>query len=286
MLRAARPGGAVTNFYDPDWVARFYDSYGEKEWARWDRDAAQAVRFHVHAHYLRRWIKPGMRVLEAGAASGRFTQALAGLGATVLVADLSPRQLELNQANAAEHGFDGSVEGRVLADICDLGRFPDGDFDAVVCYGGPLSYVFEARDRALGELLRVAKPSGPVLLSVMSNWGTHQEYLYDILHGGSVDQVMAVARGGDLHPETWPVDTHRCHLYTAAELRALIGSQGARVLALSASNALATAHHPGLDALRKDKARWRALLELELEACANPGCLDMGTHLIAVAARP
>jgi SAM-dependent methyltransferase len=194
--------------------------------------------------------------------------------------------LELNQANALAQGFDGSVEGRVLADICDLARFPDGSFDAVVCYGGPLSYVFEARGRALGELLRVAKPGGPVLLSVMSNWGTHQEFLNDILHGGSAEQVRAVVHSGDLHPETWPVDTHRCHLFTAAELRALVESRGAQVLALSASNALATAHHPGLDGLRKDKKRWETLLEFELEACASPGCLDMGTHLIAVAARP
>jgi SAM-dependent methyltransferase len=275
----------VPEFYDPAWVAQFYDSYGEKEWIRWDRDAVQAVRFHVHIHYLRQWIKPGMRVLEAGAASGRFTQVLAGLGARVLVADLSPRQLELNQANAQAQGFEASVEGRELADICDLSRFQDNAFDAVVCYGGPLSYVFEARGRAMAELLRVARPGGPLLLSVMSKWGTHQEYLYDILHGGSAGQVRAVVHSGDLHPETWPVDTHRCHLFTAAELRALVESQGGRVRQISASNALATAHHPGLDGLRKDKQRWATLLDLELEACANPGCLDMGTHLIAVAAK-
>ncbi|HTB35064.1 MAG TPA: methyltransferase domain-containing protein, partial [bacterium] len=186
---------------------------------------------------------------------------------------------------AQAQGFEASVEGRELADICDLSRFQDNAFDAVVCYGGPLSYVFEARGRAMAELLRVARPGGPLLLSVMSKWGTHQEYLYDILHGGSAGQVRAVVHSGDLHPETWPVDTHRCHLFTAAELRALVESQGGRVRQISASNALATAHHPGLDGLRKDKQRWATLLDLELEACANPGCLDMGTHLIAVAAK-
>lgn len=27
---------------------------------------------------------------------------------------------------------------------------------------------------------------------------------------------------------------------------------------------------------------WQHLLELELEACREPGCVDMGTHIIAV----
>ena len=49
--------------------------------ARWDRNASEAVKPHVHRHYLERWIRPGMRVLEAGAGSGRFTRHLAELGA-------------------------------------------------------------------------------------------------------------------------------------------------------------------------------------------------------------
>jgi SAM-dependent methyltransferase len=275
----------VPERYDPAWVAAFYDKYADKEWSRWDRDAVQAVRFYVHVHYLRQWVKPGMRVLEAGAASGRFTQVLAELGANVTVLDLSPGQLELNRANAAEHAFEEAVEDRVLADICDLSRFKDASFDAVVCYGGPLSYVFDARDKALAELLRVAKAGAPVLMSVMSNWGTHKEYLYDIMHGGSAQQIAAVVATGDLHPDTWPVETHRCHMFKADELKAFIQKAGAQVAAISASNALSTAHQAGLDGLRKDRKRWQSLLDMELQACASPGCLDLGTHLIAVACK-
>ena len=272
--------------YDPAWVAAFYDKYGDKEWARWDQNAIQAVRFHVHRHHLAQAIRPGMRVLEAGAASGRFTRELADMGARVVALDLSPGQLALHAQNAQEFGFEAAVEDRVLADICGLGRFKDGSFDAVVCYGGPLSYTLDRRDQALGELLRVLQPGGPLLLSVMSNWGTHQEYLRDIMAGGSHDQVAEVARTGDLHPSTWPVETHRCHMFNSGELRAWLESHGARVERLAASNALATAHHPGLDSLRKDAARWLSVLAFELEATAQPGLLDMGTHLIAAARKP
>jgi SAM-dependent methyltransferase len=271
--------------YDPYWVSDFYDKYAEKEWQRWDRNAVSSARFYLHVQYLRTWIKPGMRVLEAGAASGRFTQVLAELGAKVVVLDLSAKQLELNRENAQVEEFEGAVEERVQADICDLSRFTDASFDAVVCYGGPLSYVFDRRDTAIAELLRVTKPGGPMLLSVMSKWGTHQEYLVDIMNGGSADQIRAVVRTGDIHPVTWPVATHRCHLYTAAELDSWLRAQGSEVLVLSSSNALTTAHQPGLEALRNDRPRWQTLMELEVEACASPGCLDMGTHLIAVVRR-
>jgi ubiquinone/menaquinone biosynthesis C-methylase UbiE len=42
------------------------------------------------------------------------------------------------------------------------------------------------------------------------------------------------------------------------------------------------------DALREvpeDSETWHYLLEMELEACREPGCLDLGTHLIAVCRR-
>jgi len=35
--------------------------------------------------------------------------------------------------------------------------------------------------------------------------------------------------------------------------------------------------------IRADEGKWQELLRMELEACAEPGCLDMGTHLIGVA---
>src|SRR4030042_988644 len=51
----------------------------------------------------------------------------------------------------------------------DISRFADGTFDAVLCSGGPLSHILDRRDRsrAIGELVRVAKPDAPLFVSVM-----------------------------------------------------------------------------------------------------------------------
>ena len=97
--------------YDPKWVRTYYDQYAEKEWQRWDRSPVQRIKLEVHLHYLRQAIQPGDRVLEIGAASGRFTQELARITEGIVVADLSPVQLELNRQNGQGLGFSGRSVG-------------------------------------------------------------------------------------------------------------------------------------------------------------------------------
>ena len=134
--------------YDPDRAAAFYDDYAERETTRFDDGRTSPVSHHVHAHYLRRFVRPGDRVLDVGAGPGRFTIELARIGARVTVADVSPVQLRLNREAVAAAGVTTSVEAWVEADVCDLSAFGDEAFDAVVCYGGPLSYVMERADEA------------------------------------------------------------------------------------------------------------------------------------------
>ena len=125
--------------YDPEHVSAFFDEYGEREWERFDEDVAGRVNFEVHRHYLERFVGAGDRVLEIGAGPGRFTLELARLGATVVVGDISREQLRLNRERVGGEGLDDRVEARVVVDVCDLSRFADGEFDAAVCFGGPLS---------------------------------------------------------------------------------------------------------------------------------------------------
>ena len=73
------------------------------------------------------------------------------------------------------------------------------------------------------------------------------------------------------------------HMFRAAELRAWLEGSGLELLALSASNSLSTGWDEQLAEIKSDPDKWSRFLGTELEACAEPGCLDMGTHLIAVA---
>ena len=270
--------------YDPAWVARYFDEFGGKEWERLTRTPVDEVSLHVYSQLLQRHLRPGMKVLEIGAGAGRFTQIIAALRCEITVADISEGQLKLNRAKAAEHGFAAAVRDSCVLDICDLRRFADGEFDAVVAYGGPISYVFDRADGALQECRRVLKDGGVLLCSVMSLWGTCHRYLGDVLQIPPA-QNKVITDTGDLSPATLPENKHYCRMYRAAGFREMLERNHLPVVALSASNSLSLRWESELAAIRQDPVKWQELLRLELEACAEPGCLDSGTHLIAVCAK-
>jgi SAM-dependent methyltransferase len=268
--------------YDPKAVAAYFDRFGDREWDRLTATPVDEVSLHVHAHYLRRYVQRGARVLEIGAGAGRFTQILAQLGARVVVADISTVQLELNRRYAEQHGYRSAVEAWQEVDACDMGCFADEAFDSVVAYGGLFSYVLERRDDVLGECLRVLEPGGLLLASVMSLWGSAHRALGGVLEL-PVEINQRITATGDLTAETWPTrKDNYMHLYRASELRAWLAGSGLTSLRLSASCCLSTGYEDVLRGVRQDAERWEELLRMEVEACTEAGCLDMGTHIIAV----
>src|SRR2546423_12067296 len=120
------------------------DSQAGREWTRLDMDVPGRVSFELHRQLLARFLRPGDRVLEIGAGPGRFTIAMAGLGAHVTVTDLSAAQLAANAERVRAAGCEDSVEARLEPDARNVSRFADGQFYLAVAVRGPLSYVFEA----------------------------------------------------------------------------------------------------------------------------------------------
>lgn len=268
-------------------AAAYYDALGDTEWDRLTATVAGRVSFEVHRRLLGEYLRPGWRVLEVGAGPGRFTRVLADLGATVVVSDISPVQLRLNADHLTGTPAEAAVEARVLLDVADTARYPAGEFDAVVAYGGPLSYVFDGRAAdALAGLLRITRPGQPVLASVMSLLGTWRHSLPAVVAGADVfgedvnDRVLAT---GDLRVTS---GAHACQLYRAREVTDLVATVGAELLAVSASNWASLDHPDTVAALEADPDRWNRFLTHEAAACREPGALDGGTHILFAASSP
>jgi ubiquinone/menaquinone biosynthesis C-methylase UbiE len=270
---------AVT--YDSSRAAAFFDEYGEQEWTRFEQVRMGAANFGVHAEYLRRFVRAGDRVLDVGAGPGRFTIELARLGAEIVVADLSPGQLELNREKVAEAGVEASVLDRVVADVTDLSTFADEQFDAVVCYGGPLSYVVDRADRAAAELVRVVRRGGHVLVSAMSLIGAFSHYTDEVLELVARDgpeKLEQVVRTGFL-PQERDYGHLPMHLYRWRELHELLSRHG-EVVAGAAAGLLRPTELPATQELSD------VLLRLELDLGAEPAAIDGGEHLLAVLRKP
>lgn len=259
----------------------YYDALGAAEWDRLDVDVAGRVSLEVHRRFLARFVPPGARVLEVGAGPGRFTLELAALGATVVVTDISPVQLELNRERVGATASEAAVERREIVDVCDVSRFEDGEFDVVLAYGGPLSYAFDQAEEALQGLLRITARGGTVLASVMSTLGTWRYQLRGVVNAAAIageDANDRVLRTGDLRHLS--ATGHACRMFRAAQLASLVQSAGGQIVAASASNWASLADPSVLAALEKDGDRWARFLEHEVDACAAPGAVDGGTHIL------
>lgn len=258
----------------------YYDALGDDERHRLSRDVPGRVAFEVHRRFLAEHVTAGHRVLEIGAGPGRFTAELAAIGATVVVTDLSPVQLDLNRQHLDGTPAETAVERRELLDVCDTSRYADGEFDAVVAFGGPLSYAFEDEVAATSGLLRITRTGGPVLASVMSMLGTWRHLL-----GGVT--ALATAVGEDVNDRV--LDTgdlrhvggaHVCRMFRSHEVAALAEAAGSRLIGLSASNWASLGDAEALAVLEADPDRWARFLDHEVAACRAPGAVDGGTHLL------
>lgn len=273
----------MVSSYQPETVIQYFDEFGVREWERLIQSPADEVSLFVHTHYLKKHISPNQQVLEIGAGAGRFTQILASLNAQILVADISNVQLELNKKFASEYDFNQAVKDWQQVDICDLSQFKSNSFDSIVAYGGPFSYVLDKRDVALSECIRVLKPNGLLLLSVMSLWGSAHGFLDGVL-SLPPETNQKITTTGDITPATFPERRNNfMHLFRSKELIDWLKQAGFEILDKSASNCISLTWNEKLKQVRDNAEKWNELLRMELEACADEGCLNMGTHIIAVA---
>jgi SAM-dependent methyltransferase len=102
-------------------------------------------------------LPPG-RALDAACGTGRHARHLADMGHDVVGVDLTPEMLRRARAAVPEAVF-------LEADLVDIASFPAGRFDLVVC-GLALAHVADL-DRATGELARVLRPGGRLVISVL-----------------------------------------------------------------------------------------------------------------------
>lgn len=137
-----------------DVLAQYYGGYDED--SRLLSPHGQ-VEFITTMRYVERYLRPGMRVLEIGAGTGRYSHSLARQGYRVDAVELIESNIEIFRQNT-QTGEDIRV---IQGDARDLGGM--GGYDITLLLG-PMYHLFtqEDKERALSEAVRVTKPGGVV----------------------------------------------------------------------------------------------------------------------------
>ena len=138
----------------------------EQTRAAWDEIAAGYDQFVTPSHIglaeeaLRMvGLRAGMRFLDVAAGTGALSIPAAQLGAQVIATDISPTMVAHLNERVREDGLD-NIQGRVMdAHALDL---EDDSFDISASQYGVM--LLPDLPRALGEMVRVTRPGGRVLV--------------------------------------------------------------------------------------------------------------------------
>ena len=127
------------------------EDYARRYAARFDELARSGHDPHGEAAFVARLAQPGVRVLDAGAGTGRVGQRLHELGYRVVGVDVDPEMVDVARERAPE------VPWRV-ADLAglDLGT----EFDVVVSAGNVVPLVADAVPTVVERLARHLVPGG------------------------------------------------------------------------------------------------------------------------------
>ena len=123
-----------TNRYLTD----FYNNYDEDSRLTVKHGS---VEFLTTMHYIGKYIKPGDRVLEIGAGTGRYSHALARQSHTVDAVELIEHNIEVFRRNTLPGENITVVQGNAL----DLSAFQDNTYDITLLLG-PLYHLYSRED--------------------------------------------------------------------------------------------------------------------------------------------
>jgi len=175
-------------------LTAYYTSYDE-EGRLLSRHGS--VEFLTTMRYIGMYLRPGMRVLEIGAGTGRYSLAIAEKGYHVDAVELIEHNMERFRAKLRP-GLDVAVrQGNAL----DLSCIADESYDLVLLLG-PMYHLFteEEQRRAYGEAVRVTKKGGVLMAAYcmmeasLLLYGFVQGHMPELIEKGLVDTEEFRAR--------------------------------------------------------------------------------------------
>ncbi len=262
-------------------VKEYYTAQVRAEWRRLVRNAYHRLELDTTLHYLDKYLPMDGLLLDAGGGPGRYTLELAARGYDVILLDATQANLDFAKRQVKRRGLKTRVKEFTAGSIVDLSRFSESTFDAVLCTGGPLSHVLDQQDRqrAISELVRVAKPGAPILVSVIGRLAVLVVILMASRHEIGMPHYQHLVDTGDYlggHGYT------ACHFYLPEELRLEFTQKGLQILELVGLEGISTQHITQLNQLAKDEPRYRVWLETHYQTCTHPGAVAISEHMLIV----
>ena len=150
----------------------YHGSYDEDNRLRSQHGSVELL---TTMRYVEKYLQPGMRVLEIGAATGRYSHALARQGYKVDAVELVQHNIDIFKDNILP-GEDVRIFHGNAKNLDMLG---DNTYDITLLLG-PMYHLFTVPEQleALSEAIRVTKKGGVIFAAYCGNEATMVQYCF------------------------------------------------------------------------------------------------------------
>ena len=230
-------------------LRQFYENYDEdgcllNPWGR--------VEYETTMHYIKRYLKPKGKVLEVGAATGRYSITLAAEGYDVTAVELVPHNLEILRSKITEDMMIRAVQGNAL----DLSELDSETFDLT---------------------LRVTKQGGVVIAAYTIAEATIIEYVF------KRGLLWKTVEKGLMDPETFEACKDPSELFSLVrkkDIDTMMEKFPVERLHYVAADGAANFMRSDLSAM--DRETFQMFLKYHLTVCENPDLVGATAHSLDV----
>jgi 2-polyprenyl-3-methyl-5-hydroxy-6-metoxy-1,4-benzoquinol methylase len=253
----------------------YYNKFNEEK--RLDSRHGQ-VEFVTSMKYIHKYLevleqqkpKSEIKILDVGAATGRYSVPLAEEGYDVTAVELVKHNLSRLKAK-------GSTVKAYQGNAMNLKRFEDNSFDVVLVFG-PMYHLHEREEKmkALSEAKRVVKPEGYIFVAYIMNeysvitYAFKEKHILEGMENGMLDQDFHCTKKAN-------------ELYSfvrTEDIASLNEELGIKRVQIIAADGAANYIRPFLNALNEQEFGY--FIEYHLSTCERADLLGASGHLVDI----
>lgn len=260
--RPVKTGNHLVDFYNrSDEDSRLLTKYGR-------------IEFLTTVKYIEKYLKDGMKIIEIGAATGRYSHYFAQKGFEVDAVELIDHNIEIFKSKTLPDEKISIRQGNAI----NLAEYPDNSYDITLLLGPMYHlYTLEEQKKALSEAMRITKNGGFVFVaycmvdpSVLTGIFKNNKVQYSIENGLINTETF----------ETYFPPHGIFKLYTKEEIFELTEYLNATRLHFLATDGYALHMREAID--KMDNKTYNLYLKYHFKTCERQDLVGMSHHTLDV----
>ena len=232
------------------------------------------VEFLTTMRYVSKYLRPGMRILEIGAGTGRYSHALARQGYRVDAVELLEHNIEIFRRNT----LPGETVTVTQGNAVDLSAFAGESYDITLLLG-PMYHLFTRDEQlaALREAVQVTKKGGIVVAAYCM--GDASILSYGFIRG-KVHEIIEKCMLDPVTFETFSNPWDLFELYRKEDIDSLRRQLSVTQLHFVATDGYTNHIRDTVDAM--DDKTYEVFLNYHFATCERPDMIGYSHHTIDV----